>query len=301
VCIINKSVLPAQFDMNWPYRCREKWMDKRDLSVEFRKRLAALVERSGLNQSAFATRAGLDRSALSQLLSGASTRLPRSETLAAIAAMNGVTIDWLLGLTAREGQTGEMRAALEIGEGADDPEQTLLTRWHEEAAGTKIRYVPATLPDQLKTPALIAFEARNAKRNAVSRQGEADLRLAWNRRADTDMEVCMPRQTLEQLAQGRDQFAGLSQAARRELDQMAMLLDELYPSFRLYLYDGRARFSAPYTVFGSSRAAVYMGGLYLVLNAVEPVRTLIRHFDGLVRGAEVEAAKVAGFVASLSP
>ncbi len=275
-------------------------MDKRDLSGEFRKRLSALVERSGLNQSAFAARAGLDRSALSQLLSGASTRLPRSETLASIAIGNGVTIDWLLGLTAREGQTGELRAALEIGEGADEPDQTLLTRWHEEAAGTKIRYVPATLPDQLKTPALIAFEARHAGRNAVSRQGEADLRLAWNRRPDTDMEVCMPRQTLEQLAQGRDQFAGLSQSARREqLDHMAKLLDELYPSFRLYLYDAKARYSAPYTVFGSTRAAVYMGGLYLVLNAIEPVRTLTRHFDGLVRGASIYAHACAAHIRSL--
>ncbi len=275
-------------------------MDKRDLSGEFRKRLSALVERSGLNQSAFAARAGLDRSALSQLLSGASTRLPRSETLASIAATNGVTIDWLLGLTAREGQTGELRAALEIGEGADEPEQTLLTRWHEEAAGTKIRYVPATLPDQLKTPALIAFEARHAGRTVISRQGESDLRLAWNRRPDTGMEVCMPRQTLEQLAEGRSQFAGLSQAARREqLDHMATLLDELYPSFRLYLYDARTRYSAPYTVFGSNRAAVYMGGLYLVLNAIEPVRTLTRHFDGLVRVASVQAHEVAAWVRGL--
>ncbi len=275
-------------------------MDKRDISNEFRKRLAILVERSGVNHSAFAARSGIDRSALSQLLSGASARLPRSETLAAITAMNGVTIDWLLGLTAREGQTGELRAALEIGEGADEPEQTLLTRWHEEAAGTKIRYVPATLPDQLKTPALIAFEARHAGRTAISRQGDADLRLAWNRRPDTDMEVCMPRQTLEQLAQGRDQFAGLSQPARREqLDHMATLLDELYPSFRLYLYDARTRYSAPYTVFGSTRAAVYMGGLYLVLNAVDPVRTLMRHFDGLVRGANVQANDVATWVRGL--
>lgn len=275
-------------------------LDKRDLSGEFRKRLSSLVERSGLNQSAFAARAGLDRSALSQLLSGASTRLPRSETLASIAIGNGVTIDWLLGLTAREGQTGELRAALEIGEGADEPDQTLLTRWHEEAAGTKIRYVPATLPDQLKTPALIAFEARHAGRNTISRQGEADLRLAWNRRPDTDMEVCMPRQTLDQLAAGRDQFSGLTQSARREqLDHIGKLLDELYPSFRLYLYDAKVRYSAPYTVFGSTRAAVYMGGLYLVLNAIEPVRTLSRHFDGLVRAASIHAHECAEHIRSL--
>ena len=166
-------------------------MDKRDLSGEFRKRLTALVERSGLNQSAFAARAGLDRSALSQLLSGASTRLPRSETLAAIAAMNGVTIDWLLGLTAREGQTGEMRAALEIGEGADDPEQTLLTRWHEEAAGTKIRYVPATLPDQLKTAALIEFEARLAGRRR-DRRCTSQRRQAGTVQRFADVDVAEP-------------------------------------------------------------------------------------------------------------
>lgn len=275
-------------------------MDKRDLISGFRRRLETLVARSGLNQSGFAARAGLDRSALSQILNDASTRLPRTETLAAIAAMNGVSIDWLLGLTSKDDLSGELRSALEIGEGADDPDQSLLTRWHEEAAGSKIRYVPATLPDQLKAPALIAFEARLSGRNAIARQGEADLRLAWNRRADTDMEVCMPRQTLEQLALGRDQFGGLPLSARREqLERMSMLLDELYPSFRLYLFDARTRFSAPYTVFGTARAAVYMGGLYLVLNAVEPVRTLVRHFDGLIRGAEVEAAVAAKWVSRL--
>ncbi len=101
----------------------------------------------------------------------------------------------------------------------------------------------------------------------VSRQGETDLRLAWNRRPDTDMEVCMPRQTLEQLAQGTGMFAGLSQspgAINWRTWRFARRTLSLVP---LYLFDARTRFSAPYTVFGSTRAAVYMGGLYLVLNA----------------------------------
>jgi transcriptional regulator with XRE-family HTH domain len=275
-------------------------MDKRNISNEFRRRLAILVERSGLNHSAFAARSGIDRSALSQLLSGATARLPRSETLAGIAAAHGVTLDWLLGLTAEQGQTGEMRAALEIGEGADDPDQTLLTRWHEEATGAKIRYVPASIPDQLKTSALIAFEAKAAGRSARSGQGETETRLAFNRRPETDMEVCMPRQTLDLLASGQGVFSGLTQSARRELlDHIAALTDELYPSFRLYLYDGKRHYSAPYTVFGAARAAIYMGGLYLVLNASEPVRSLTRHFDGLVRGASVQAHEVAGWVRGL--
>ena len=73
-------------------------MDKRNLSDLFRDRLKILLQRSDLNQSAFAAAVGIDRSALSQLLSGASTRLPRAETLLNIAAEHKVSLDWLLGL-----------------------------------------------------------------------------------------------------------------------------------------------------------------------------------------------------------
>ena len=78
-------------------------MDKRDLSSLFRERLKMLLQRSDLNQSAFAAAVGIDRSALSQLLSGASTRLPRAETLLNIAAEHKVSLDWLLGLSQDEG------------------------------------------------------------------------------------------------------------------------------------------------------------------------------------------------------
>ena len=275
-------------------------MDKRDVCERFRKRLAILVARSGLNHSAFAARAGVDRSALSQLLSGATTRLPRSETLVALAGAHGVSLDWLLGLSQDEGQSGQMRDAVEIGQGADDPDHTLLTRWHDEAIGAKIRYVPANIPDQLRTEALIAFEVEKRHLNARSRKSETELRLAWNRRPETDMEVCMPRHTLELLSLGQGIFQGFPAPDRRALlVHMADLVEELYPSFRLHLFDARTHFSAPYTVFGSTRAAIYMGDLYLVLNATDPIRTLTRHFDGLIRGASVQAHEVAGWIRGL--
>ncbi len=80
---------------------------------------------------------------------------------------------------------------------------------------------------------------------------------------------------------------------------MARLIDDLYPSFRLYLYDGRNQYSIPYTVFGTQRAAIYVGQLYLVLNATEPIRTLTRHFDGLIRAAEINAHETARFAREL--
>jgi hypothetical protein len=77
------------------------------------------------------------------------------------------------------------------------------------------------------------------------------------------------------------------------------LLDELYPSFRLYLFDGRQRFSVPYTVFGPYRAAIFVGEMYLVLNSRESVLSMQRHFDRLIRVAQVNAHEASDYIATL--
>ncbi len=275
-------------------------MDKRDLSAVFRERLRLLVTRSGRNQSAFAAAVGIDRSALSQLLSGTTTRLPRAETLLNIAAEHRVSLDWLLGLSQDEGLTGELRQSFEIEEGHGAFDLTLLAKWHAEAAGTKIRYVPAGIPDLLRTEALIDYEAGISNRSRESQVDETQYRIDYNRRPETDMEVCMPRHTLEIFARGMGVWDRFPPAARRaQLEHMARLLDDLYPSFRLFLYDGRQRYSVPYTIFGQLRAAIYVGDMYLVLNATDPIRTLTRHFDQLIRAAEVNAHEAADFARAL--
>ncbi|MDN5929097.1 MAG: helix-turn-helix domain-containing protein [Hyphomicrobiales bacterium] len=275
-------------------------MDKRDLSTVFRERLKTLLDRSGQNQSAFAVDVGIDRSALSQLLSGASTRLPRAETLLNIAAAHKVSLDWLLGLSHDESLTGEIRASFEIEEGFGGFDRTLLAKWHAEAVGTKIRYVPAGIPDLLRTDEVIEYEAGISNKNRLSQIIETQYRIDYNRRPETDMEVCMPRHTLEIFARGFGVWEGLSREARREqLQHMARLLDDLYPTFRLFLYDGRQRYSIPYTIFGPYRAAIYAGDLYLVLNATEAIRSLTRHFDNLIRAAEVNSHETASFAANL--
>ncbi|PZO77795.1 MAG: transcriptional regulator [Mesorhizobium amorphae] len=277
-------------------------MDKRDLSDTFRERLALLLKREGSNQSAFAASVGIDRSALSQLLSGAMTRLPRAETLVAIAARQKVSLDWLLGLSQNEGLTGEIRRSLELEEAPDARDRTLLDRWHAEAAGTKVRYVPAGVPDLLRSPALIDYESAISRRSQAVQQDEVQNRIGYSRQADTDMEVCMPRHTLEIFARGLGIWGGLSPDDRRaQLTHMADLIDELYPSLRLFLYDGRSRFSIPYTIFGSKRAAVYVGDMYLVMNATETVRALTRHFDTLIRAAEIHAHEAANHARGLLP
>ena len=275
-------------------------VDKRDLSSLFRERLKMVVRRSDLNQSGFAAAVGIDRSALSQLLSGATTRLPRAETLLNIASENKVSLDWLLGLSQDEGLTGEIRASFEIEEASGGFDRTLLARWHAEAAGTKIRYVPAGIPDLLRTPALIEYEAGITNKSPESQADETRYRIDYSRRPETDMEVCMPRHTLEIFARGLGVWGDFSASARAEqLAHMSRLLDDLYPTFRLFLYDGRMRYSVPYTIFGSIRAAIYVGDMYLVLNATQPVLALTRHFDNLIRSAIVNPHESAAFARSM--
>ena len=276
-------------------------MDKRDLSTIFRDRQNLDLSRTDLNKSAFATAVGIDRSALSQLLSGASTRLPRAETLLNIAAEFKVSLDWLLGLSQDEVLTGEIRESLEIEEAPDGFDRTLLAKWHAEAAGTKIRYVPAGIPDLLRTEALVDYEAGIANKSRQAQAGETQYRIDYNRRPETDMEVCMPRHTLEIFARGLGVWDRFPEADRRQqLLHMATLLDDLYPTFRLFLYDGRMRYSIPYTIFGPYRAAIYVGDMYLVLNATQPIQTLIRHFDNLIRAADINAHESAAFAQRLA-
>ncbi|SOC91810.1 Helix-turn-helix [Rhizobium sp. AN5] len=275
-------------------------MDKRTLAELFRARLIQLVNRSEDSQASFAAAIGIDRSALSQLLSGDSARLPRVETLLNIAERHSVSLDWLLGLSHDQGLMGELRPSFEIEEGGADYTDTLLMKWHAEAAGTKIRYVPARIPDLLRTPEIIAFEAMGAHQSVMAQASETAFRLDYNRQPGTDMEVCMPLETLEAFAQGRGMWSGLDRETRAEqLKHMSGLISELYPSFRLFLFNEKERFSVPYTIFGSQRAALFVGAMYLVLNNAEAIHKMQRHFDELIRFTRIHAHETADFVMNL--
>ncbi len=264
---------------------------KRETQERFRERLREAIDRSGLSKTAFAQRVGTDRSTLSQLLSDGATRLPRAETIAAIARISQTSVDWLLGLT-QEGQLGAdvVDEAVAIEHGAGSPADARLQRWHAEAAGYKIRYVPSTVPDLLKTQEVIRYEFRATEPTPPEvRIEQAEARLAYSRRPETDMEVCSSVQSVESFARGEGIWRKLPIGARRaQLDVMAEILDELYPTFRWFLFDGLERFAAPLTIFGPMRAAVYLGNMYLVFNSTEHIRALTDQFDSLIRIATVQ-------------
>jgi transcriptional regulator with XRE-family HTH domain len=253
------------------------------------------LERSKLSQSAFAARAGLDRSTLSQLLSPKNDRLPRAENIVAIAAAEQVSIDWLLGLT-DEGRLGTdvIRQSIQIERGGQSPADERLQQWYDEASGYKIRYVPLTLPDLLKTEQVIEFEYKQAASMTPEQSVETSLRkLEYLRRPETEMEVSCPYEAVDAFARGEGIWRGLGvQARRAQMKRMIELSSELYPSFRWSLFDARRHYSVPAIVFGLRRAAIYVGQMYLVFNSLDHVRALTRHFDELVRGAVVQPTEL---------
>lgn len=261
--------------------------DKRDRSTLFRERLARAMSQQGLSQSALARAVGADRSTISALL-GAGTRLPNAQLAADCATALGVTTDWLLGLSDRPEPLGVLLAeALTITEAPRALFGDAIYAWHRAAAGYKIRHVPATLPDMLKTRATVDWEYRAALGASADQAISAfQDQLQWLRGARSDYEIALPLHEIASFAAASGYWAGLPARVRLDqLDHLIGLCTALYPALRLYLFDAHRVYSAPVTIFGPHRAVVYLGRHYLAFQDHETVQTLSQHFDWLVREA----------------
>ncbi|MGP1356767.1 helix-turn-helix domain-containing protein [Roseicyclus sp.] len=278
-------------------------LDKRDRAHLFRDRLKMAMEAAGMSRARLAQVVGIDRSTVTQILAGGEVRVPGGHVVAGLSTALGVSADWLLGLSDRPEQVGALLAAsLSISEagratGTDDQ----IFAWHEEAAGYKIRHVPATLPDLLKTDALMRWEYAPA---TVKTPGQAiaaaHARLEWLRGTTSDYEIAIPLHELESFACGTGYYAGLDAEVRREqLDWLLTVYEQLFPGLRLFLFDARIVYSAPLTVFGPLLAVLYVGHHYVTFRDRERVRAISRHFDWLVREAAVSDRDFAGRVAAL--
>jgi transcriptional regulator with XRE-family HTH domain len=276
-------------------------MDKRDRADLFRARLAEAMADRGMTRAALARAAGVDRSTLSQLLAPG-TRLPNAQLAADCAQVLGISADWLLGLTGRPEPIADLLAtSLTVTEAPRALMDEAIFGWHREAAGYKIRHVPATLPDMLKTRAMVEWEYRpQLGRTAEQALGAFEDRLQWMRNARSDYEIALPLHELAAFADGAGYYEGLPARIRAEqMDRLILLTEQLYPSLRLYLFDARRVFSAPVTIFGPLLAVVYLGRHYLAFRDTARVEQISQHFDWLVKEAAFSARDVPGHLRGL--
>ncbi len=267
----------------------------------FQDRLQQVIAHSGLNRSAFASSIRVDRSTLSQLLAADNVRLPRADTVASIAEVHQVSIDWLLGLT-QEGTMGAdiLPEAVQVDEYSTDIFDKNL-EWHREACGYKIRYVPTTLPDLLKTEAVAEHEFDRYGAGKVDQTvRDNHLLLLQQRHPGSELETCMPLQHLDGFAEGQGIWRDFSLAHRRaQLERMIDLNDEFYPGFRWFLFDGKQTYSSSFTIFGPLRATLFLGHLYVVVNSINHIRKLIDRFDDLIRLATVHPHEIRDYLEEL--
>lgn len=273
-------------------------MDKRERAAQFRMRLQFAMDSANITQSALARQAQVDRSTLSQLIKDKGARLPNGQLVAACAAALGVSADWLLGLSERPEQAEDLVAsAISMTQAPRALLDEQIFVWHQEAAGYKIRHVPAGLPDMLKTTDILRWEyAPSLGKTTEQAIGASNDRLEWMRGARSDYEIAVPLSEIESFARGDGYYSGLSPALRKpQLEQFRDLHAQLYPALRLHLFDQRKLYSAPVTVFGPLLAVIYIGQNYLVFRDTERVTAITSHFDALVRAASINQRDVGDY------
>lgn len=277
-------------------------IDKRLRAAQFRTRLARAMQNTATSQSALARAVGVDRSTISQLLGDAGARLPNAHVVGACASALGVSADWLLSLSDRpESAADLLSASLTLTEAPRALVDERIFQWHQEAAGYKIRHVPAALPDMLKTRAMLEWEyAPHLGRTADQAIGASEDRLAWMRRSQSDYEIAMPAHEIDAFTRGTGYYRSLPRAVRlAQIDRFLDLSELLYPRLRIYLFDSQRLYCAPITVFGPLLCVFYAGGHYLAFRDRDRVETFTRHFDRLVREADFTARSVPDHLRSL--
>ena len=277
-------------------------MDKRRRASLFRERLMEVMSMKGMTKSGLSRAANVDRSTIGQLLKNDHPRLPNAQLAADAANALGVSTDWLLGLTNRPETPGDIvAAALSLSPAERTSADEQLLEWHHEAAGYKVRHVPATLPDILKTKRMLDWEYASVRERRLPEAFSAmQDQLQWLSSGVSDYEIAVPVHEIESCAAGTAYYKGVEESVRYEqLGFIADQCDQMFPRLRIFLFDAHRVFSSPVTIFGPNLAVVYVGQCYLAFREVERVKSLSSHFDWLVREAVVDARNVSTHIRSL--
>jgi transcriptional regulator with XRE-family HTH domain len=278
-------------------------IDKRIRAHQFRDRLRRAMADAEISQSALARAIRVERSTISQVLNDTGARLPNAQFVGECAAALNVSADWLLSLSNRPENASDLLAqSLELTRAPRALIDEQIFEWHKEAAGYKIRHVPATLPDMFKSDEFLEWEyAPHLGRTTQQAIGATRDRLNWMRQSKSDYEIAFPLHEIQSLATGTGYYADLPIDIRqRQIERLSDFATQFYPRVRIYVFDAKMLYSAPITIFGPLLAVMYMGQNYLVFRDTNRIETFVDHFDALVRQAMITTRDVPEFLKSLS-
>ncbi|EDZ43802.1 transcriptional regulator, XRE family [Rhodobacteraceae bacterium HTCC2083] len=194
----------------------------------------------GVTKSGLSRAAHVDRSTIGQLLKSDQPRLPNAQLAADAAKALGVSTDWLLGLTNRPETPGDIvAAALSLSPAERTSADEQLLEWHHEAAGYKVRHVPATLPDILKTKRMLNWEyAAVRERRLPEAYSAMQDQLEWLSSGVSDYEIALPIHEIEACAAGTSYYKDAGKDVREEqLHFIADQCEQMFPRLRIFLFD----------------------------------------------------------------
>jgi transcriptional regulator with XRE-family HTH domain len=274
-------------------------INKRDRSRIIRERIRTAMRLAQVTQAGLAEKTGVDRSTISQVLMEDSTRVPNAHFIASTGEVLGVSADWLLGLTDRPEKPSDLLAAhVRVTEAHRSAFDEQIMQWHHEAEGYKIRHVPATLPDMLKTDAMQHWEFAHyfSKTPDQAVRATEDL-VEWLQSSGSDYEISMPLHEIESCAKGEGYYHGLDWQTRlQQINHIRDIHERLFPRLRITLFDARQVYSSPLTVYGPLVGVLYVGRFYLAFRESDRIRRLAEHFDYLVRESVVDSRNLSDFL-----
>ena len=214
------------------------YIDKRKRAAQFRERLRQALQLSGISQAALARTISVDRSTNSQLLGDSGARLPNAQVVGECAAALNVSTDWLLSLSDRpENATDIVANSLALTRAPRALVDEQMYHWHREAAGYKIRHLPATLPDMFKTDAMLEWEyAPHLGRTIQQAIGASKDRRNWMRQSTSDYEIAITIHEMVSFATSHGYYRDLPPEVRaKQIGWLVDLCDQFYPRVRIYL------------------------------------------------------------------
>jgi len=219
-------------------------------------------DRTGITQAALARRPALTDQPCHNCSRDQGARLPNAQLVAECSAALGVSADWLLGLSdfpnrppiwwpprfpcPKPPAPWAMTRSLP---GTRRPQATRSATCHRAC------------PICSKTTDMLRWEYAPAVGKTIEQAiGASADRLGWMQQSKSDYEIALPLSELDSFARGQGYYAGLPVNVRQDqLRRFRDLHDQLYPALRLHLFDKRAVYSAPVTVFGPLLAVIYRG------------------------------------------
>ena len=268
----------------------------------FRDRLKEALSKSKITAAELCRRSDTKQATFTQLINADEPRLPRSDTIAALAASLNVSTDWLLGLS-HHPESGAEIVGRYVEVGKSRVSGDTVNHWlsfFEQAKDKKVRHIPDWLPFYFYTKDLLLYEFDY--RGFTSEMADKVISMRETHLMQSrsfDLEVASIMQELEMFAKGEYYWKDLDKKVRREQLEKLVEFASMRPRIRWYLFDGCGRYAPPFTVFGSEKAAYTMGSCHFVFNTDEHIKILIDTFDEFVRDAAVESHETQGYIEDL--